>query len=444
MSGALVVGAGPAGSSLALHLARRGCPVTLLDAASFPRSKPCGDCFSPGAAPLLRELGLLDRVRAAGATELRGWRLRTPEGGWFGADFGATDGAEPKDTDGTPAALALPRRDLDALLVEAAVEAGASLLERHRIFDLRRRGDRVVGVRARNAEGESRDLDADLVVGADGLRSTVARRLSGVERGGRPRLALVGRLRPEASAARLEPEGRGQMRIGSGGCLGLAPVGDGLFNATLVVEAKRAREISGDVEAFFRRGLEAYGLTASLTAAPLELPVEVTGPFDVRPRRRVAPGALLVGDAAGYFDPFTGQGVYRALATARLAARHVARLLGARTESGRAAARRSYRDALERSFAPSRRLQRLVDHVVSRPSLIDPVGRLLARRPGLAGLLLRVTGDLDRATALLRPDRLLGAWSAPGSTADASIDDVSINDASIAASTPRRESLAHA
>jgi flavin-dependent dehydrogenase len=229
------------------------------------------------------------------------------------------------------------------------------------------------------------------------------------------------------------------MRIGSDGCLGLAPVGDGLFNATLVVEAKRAREISGDVEAFFRRGLEAYGLTESLTAAPLELPVEVTGPFEVRPRRRVGPGALLVGDAAGYFDPFTGQGVYRALAAARLAARHVDRLLGARTESERVAIRRSYGDALERSFAPARRLQRLVDHVVSRPSLIDRVGRLLARRPGLARLLLRITGDLDRASALVRPDRLLDAWNAPGSTADTSIADTSI-----ASPTPRRESLAHA
>lgn len=429
MTRVLVVGAGPAGSSLALRLARRGVRVDLLDATAFPRSKPCGDCVSPGASPLLRELGLLERVRGAGGTELRGWRLRTPGGRWFGADFERTEGRVAGGADGAPVALALPRRDLDALLVEAAVEAGARLRQRHRVFDLTRSADRVVGVRARGPDGDVRHLAADLVVGADGLRSTVARRLSGVERGGRRRLALVGRLRTEGPTAASIREPRGEMRIASGGCLGLAPVGRGTWNATLVVEAERAGEISGDVEAFFRRGLEAHGLETRLVEAPLAVPVEVTGPFDVRPRRRTGPGVMLVGDAAGYFDPFTGQGVYRALASARLAARHVLRLLAGRDEAGREAARRAYADALERTFSAALRVQRLVDHVVARPALIDSAGRLLDRTPGLTRLLLAVTGDLEPASELLRPGRLLAALT---------------GGSSMPPSPPREDNLAHA
>lgn len=436
MTRVLVVGAGPAGSSLALRLARRGVRVELVDAASFPRSKPCGDCLSPGASPLLEELGLLDRIREAGGTELRGWSLRTPAGRWFGAEFEDAHGSPFGGPDGTPAALALPRRDLDAMLVEAALEAGASLRERHRVFALVGSGDRIRGVRARGPDGEIRELAADLVVGADGLRSTVARRLAGVERGPRRRLALVGRLRPDGGAPAPAPEARGEMRIGRGGCLGLAPVGGGVWNATLVVEARRAREISGDPEAFFRRGIEAHGLSPALSRAELHLPVEVTGPFEVRPHRRTAPGLLLVGDAAGYFDPFTGQGVYRALSSARLAAFHVVGLLQARSEGEREALRRAYDDALERAFAPARRLQRAVDHVVSRPAFIEPAGRLLRRFPGLTRLLLGVTGDLEPASELLRPGRLLGAITAGPSTALTSPRE--------APSTAREGYLAHA
>ncbi len=166
----LVVGAGPAGASTARRLARDGADVLLLDAASFPRSKPCGDCLSPGATPILRELGVLDRLERAGPGRLAGWRIRTPGGVWFGGRFGAAgrDGAPPRR------GLALPRRAMDAVLAEAAVEAGARLRQRVRVYGLLREDGRIAGVRARDAGGESLELRSRVVVGADGLRSTVA------------------------------------------------------------------------------------------------------------------------------------------------------------------------------------------------------------------------------------------------------------------------------
>lgn len=399
----LVVGAGPAGSSLALRLSRAGIPVRLLDAASFPRSKPCGDCLSPGATPLLRELGLVEAIRRRRPARLRGWRIRTPGGRWFGDDFSARWGAAP------PFGYALPREELDAAMLQAAVEAGAEFRPRHRVFRLLRRDGRVVGAVARDGRGRERSFRSSLLVGADGLRSAVARRVAGVDRGPRRRLAVVARYE-EAPQVEL----RGELRLTPRGVVGVAPIGARRVNVTAVVPADRAGEISADRSAFFRGELRRTGLLARLAGARRIGSLEVTGPFQVTPRTVAAPGVLLVGDAAGYFDPLTGQGIHRALATARLAARFVPALVrsasdGADARHGEADLHRRYRRELRRVLAPGRRVQRAVDAVVDRPVLIEAVGSLLSLRSGLAGLLLEVTGDRLPASSLLRPDRILAA-----------------------------------
>lgn len=421
----LVVGAGPAGSTLALRLVRSGVRVTVVDAATFPRSKPCGDCLSPGATPLLDELGLLERVEAR-AGGLGGWRMQSSRGTSAVGRFGSS-GAH-----GPPIGLALPRRELDALLLEAAVEAGAELREGLRVYELLREGERVVGVRARDRAGRERELRAELVAGADGLRSVAARRLVGVERGRREKLALVGRFVDVAgpdpgTGGRAAGGGAplGEMRLGRDGCLGMAPVGGGRWNVTLVVPLSAGGRIGADRRRFFRRALEAYGVAGRFSGAKAIEEMEVTGPFEVTPVRRSAPGALLVGDAAGYFDPLTGQGIHRALATARAAASAARSLLEERTRGRRGrrwshgssrtetpaetAVRRRYEDELRRILAPGRRVQLVLDELAARPALMDRALALLAARPRLADLLVDVTGDRLGPGALLDPRRLFAA-----------------------------------
>lgn len=413
----LVVGAGPAGASTARRLAGAGIDVLLLDASSFPRSKPCGDCLSPGATPLLRELGVLERLERRGPGRLAGWRIRTPAGAWFGGRFG---GSGPEARPVPRRGLSLPRRELDAALVEAAVEAGARLRERVRVFGLLRRGGRVRGVRARDDAGEDTLLRARVVVGADGLRSTVARRLAGVRRGPRDRLAVVGRFRgvePCRGGPGADPASgalpAGEMRLSREGMLGLAPTGAGRWNATLVLPRDRAPRLAPDPAGLFRRRLEDYGVADRFRDAERVGELEITGPFEVVPRRATAPGALLVGDAAGYFDPLTGQGIHRALATGRAAAKAVRTILAAAGPAAAASARLRYEGELHRLLDPGRRVQRLVDAVVSRPWLMEPVGQTLAARSGLASLLVDVAGDRLPPTELVAPRRLARAWGAP-------------------------------
>src|SRR5262249_31348710 len=170
-------------------------------------------------------------------------------------------------------------------------------------------GSTVSGVTVLS-DGTSSELRARLVVGADGLRSVVARRM-GVAHSLRwpRRLALVTHYANVADVG----EHR-EMHVERDGYGGIADVGNGLTTVALVVPARRAREIAGDRAAFLDAWLRARPhLAPRFARASRATPVVATGPFASHTRRAWAPGVALVGDAADFFDPFTGEGIYAAL-----------------------------------------------------------------------------------------------------------------------------------
>lgn len=392
----VIVGAGPAGAVTALLLARAGRRVVVIERAAFPRSKACGDCLSAAATGLLSELGLLDRVLDAGAARLAGWRLVAPAGH-------AGHGRFP---DGT--ALALERLVLDALLLDAAIEAGATPVRGH-VQDLTRTPRRITGVRLRDGTGAVREVRAALVVGADGLRSVVARRARLIRR--RPRLRKV-----SLTTHGMGPVGqsdRGEMHVLDGGCFGLAPAGAGRFNLTLVVEHDRARSLpERGPEAFLEAWLDrAPRARARVGDAALDRPYLASGPFDWPTRAATVPGLALVGDAAGYYDPFTGQGIYQAIEGARLLAGALDRV-PLHDDDTLTGALARYAAGHYRLTRPARRVQRVVEIALRRPGRADRVVRRLADAPAVLDRLLEVTGDLRPARALLSP-RLLSSFLVP-------------------------------
>ena len=390
---ALVVGAGPGGSALAAWLAGAGHRVTLVDRAVFPRDKACSEYMSPEAVRLLDRLGVVEAVEAAGAVALEGTAVTASGGARLHGAF-ARAGHRPF----RPTGLSVSRRILDLALVRAAEAAGAELHERTTVEELLYRRGAVAGAVVRDRDGRRRAITARLTVGADGLRSIVARRL-GPRRHGRPRRV--------AFVAHLDGvEGMGasaEMHVGREGYVGLNPIGGGRTNVALVVPAVLAADARGRAEAFFAERLDGFaGVGRRVARATIARRVLATGPFAAWSGRVTADGAALIGDAADFFDPFTGEGIYCALRGADLLARAAATALE-RPGTVTADRLRDYRRGRRRAFAGKWAVERLVGYGMGFPRLFDRAVARLGRRPGMADTFIGVTGDFVPARAVLNP-----------------------------------------
>ncbi len=375
---AVVVGAGPAGSATALQLARAGARVLLLDRARFPRDKPCSEYLSPESTRVLERLGpgVLGAVAAASPARLTGMKVVAPSGAAVVGRFETFS-------------YALPRTRFDTILRAAAEAAGAEVREGVKVEELLYDRGAVAGVVARDT------YRARIVVGADGLRSVVARRLGPVHAIGPKRVAFTAHV-----AGVRDVHDLGEMHVGRPGYVGLGPIGDGVTTVALVVPFAAARRGAR----FFEELNRFPGIAGRFNARRIVRHVLATGPFSRWSRRAVAAGggALLVGDAADFFDPFTGQGIYSALRGAELAAAAILATLAT------GASLQLYARARRREFGAKWLLERVIGIAVGWPALIERVVGRMIRRPELAHLLVRATGNCVPAGAALTPRVLAG------------------------------------
>ncbi len=395
----IVVGGGPAGASTAFFLARQGLEVTVLDRARFPRDKTCSEYLSPQASRILAEMNALSEVEESGAAQLAGMRVHAPNGATIHGEFAAAHGFKGYRDRG----LAIRRTILDSILLNRARDAGAQIEEGVRVTDVvRGRDGAVQGVATINADGKQSQRKASIVIGADGLRSVIGRRLGLIRPAGWPRrIALVTHYEGVERG-----DAFGDMHVEREGYCGFASVGNGLTNVAVVVPVARAAEVAIDRAEFLESWIaERPKLAAMFTHASRVGPVKATGPFASSARRAWVKGAALVGDAADFFDPFTGEGIYTALRGGEILADHVARALAIPGESEDAL--RSYEKARRREFSGKWKVERLVGTAIAFPPIINRAANVLSKRRDMADLLVGVVGDFVPAREVLRPGYLL-------------------------------------
>ncbi|MGI8553049.1 MAG: NAD(P)/FAD-dependent oxidoreductase [Dehalococcoidia bacterium] len=374
---AIVVGAGPAGASFATYLGRSRHRVLLLDAAGFPRDKPCGEGIMPAGVPVLRELGVLQQLEHAGAQPIHGVRYSLPDGRTARAGF-------PSPPAGPGNGLGLRRLALDKILVERArSEATVHFLEGRRVTSIRR-CDSIWLVRT--AQNEM--YHAPLLLGADGYRSTV-RKLLGWQRGPNSgRYGVVGHftLSPDG-LARFGPDVHVVLRPGIETYA--APVGPRQALVAVLGDRRVMRTLAGNLAGGYQRLILSDPVLGPLLRQCAPDPrVTACGPFGVGATRVFGDGTILIGDAAGFRDPITGEGLARSLQGARLAASVADNAL--RSGSVAAHGLAPYADALKQLTRDSDRLTRLALLLCSSPWISRLAMSGMRRDPDLLPRLLGV------------------------------------------------------
>lgn len=390
----LVAGAGPAGSATATLLARAGFSVLVVDRAAFPRDKACAEYMSPEAVRILARLGVVEILEKAGAFPLEGMKVTGPRGSTAHGKF-ALAGHHPF----RPTGLSISRRILDHELLAAARTAGAAVLERTFVEELLYEGGCVAGAVVRDDRAQRHTLRARLTVGADGLRSVVARKLGGRHHGPSRRMAFV------AHIARVPGMGQSaELHFREQAYMGLNQIGHDQTNVALVVpSARAARAREGGVERFFSETLREFpGVRERVEAGEVVRPILATGPFAVSSARVVAPGALLVGDAADFFDPATGDGIYCALRGAELVAETATAAL---SRPGAITLDRlvEYRRKRRRVFFDKWILERMLDYALRFPRLFDRGVSRVGRHKGMADTVIGLAGGFVPMREVLSP-----------------------------------------
>ena len=372
----LIAGAGPAGSIAATVLARAGARVLVLDRARFPRPKLCGDTLNPGALAVLQRLGL--GCAAAASIPLAGMIVTGDDGTRVVGKYEGVSGR------------AISRSEFDAALTMAAAGAGARIeqgvLVQGPVIDTSGDQPIVTGLKITGRQGKCLTIRARMVIAADGRYSRVARALGLSRAASWPRRWAMG--------AYFENVGGltqfGEMHVRRTHYMGVAALAKGLTNACVVTPNLGGRHpadilmttLTGDAQ-LRERFAGARMVTAPICLGPLAIDASAAG----------ARGLLLAGDAAGFVDPITGDGLRFAIRGAELAAREALDAL----ENGSDRAHVRLRASRHREFAAKWRFNRTMRWIVTYPAAVRAAEYGVSMIPRLLQEAIRYAGDVHAA-----------------------------------------------
>ncbi|MEP7177821.1 MAG: geranylgeranyl reductase family protein [Pseudonocardiales bacterium] len=391
----VVVGAGPSGSSAAYWLANAGLDVALLEKTTFPREKVCGDGLTPRGTRALIDMGI-DVSQGAGWLHNRG--LRVIGGGQrLHLDW-------PELTTFPPFGLVRPRADLDALLANQAVRAGARLHEQTTVTEpILDRAGRVIGVRGRTADKAAVEYRAPLVLSCEGVSGKLAQKL-GVHRNERRPLGVAVRryyTSPKTHDDYLESwlelwDGKpneSDLLPGYGWIFGM---GDGTVNAGLGVLSTSAGFGKTDYRAMLKAWLdntpEEWGLREENATCPTRGAALPMG-FNRTPH--YLRGLLLVGDSGGSVNPFNGEGIPYAMESGKFAAEAVVHALARPDGPSRERALQAYPRRMQQEWGGYYRLGGAFVKLIGNPHVMQACTRHGLPHPALMRFVLKLLANLS-------------------------------------------------
>lgn len=315
---AVVVGARLAGCAVAAPLARAGRRVLVLDKMRFPSDQLSTHVLMPAGTSELAKLGALPRILRLNPSRVRYIHVEA-EG------IACRERVRPA-ADGIDYGVCVPRDLQDVELVQAARKQGVEVREHCSVEALRWRAGRVAGLRYRGADGAEQQVQATLVIGADGRRSTVASLVGAwtpyrLSRNGR---GLVFRYLEDPLAGTVATETYYQWREGNSFAFAFPTTPAGKLLVLLMGHRDEASESRRDPEGYWQRKLgEHPGLAARIAGAPPGSKLRSTGDTPAFFRASSGPGWALAGDAGHFKDPVTGQGMRDAMFAGRTLAEQV-------------------------------------------------------------------------------------------------------------------------